>query len=465
MKKMLVLFTAFLMSFGFLFSSGYATSSIVQFTNFEGSWYSFLMGQEYNCSDVFVIYPDNGFGWNSTCNVNTYNLSAGDCDEACNNAYFYKYTDDQYGCGCNSPPSDSYSVCRNCDNVSLEVYQYWYENNTGTCTDVTNILNYFKNYNKSISLVSLDTDVCDITTTVTGVSTDYALRGNIPVTSIWSPSDYSCKDDVFLIIPEEITGWSNCNENTAKETCDASAYGCEECCNSGEGLGIYIEDKYSCGCNEPPIGELKKDRLIYYNQSRTDENNIYSIAGDILGLKTNFDTHLNKTEIIDRNKTKVSENTDTYVSNMEISNSYVKFYIANKNPKTIWVDKIIVKNHIKWSYLSGLQALYTTHNNKKIDVVATYDSSTDTITVTPLNPKEKIPIEPATGSNFLHIYGSALPAWIMSLIVTVISAGILLQLVGLMIGGEHTDPKSFINIFIGMVIVIVVAVAMIGMLI
>jgi len=453
-----------------------ALSTIVQFTEFEGNWYSFLKGQVWNCSHVSIIYANEvelGSGW-SNCNLEnagfTCNASEHGCPYCVNSIFlpeYYGFYIDDLLCGANYPPSDAYTTCRNCDGSNINVIQIWY-NNTGTCTDVTNILTAFKNGNKTISMVSLDTDVCSNTDTVPAVSSNYVLRGNIPTTSIWNPSSYSCKDDVFLLYPNyNGSKWSNCNMNNYYDTCNVSSYGspfegCYECCAEGTNVAKYIEDIYGCSivgitCNYPPIGDLKKNRLIYYNSSSGDENNLYLTVGDVIGLNLRFDTNANHTKILDKNSGQVTTNSDTYVVNFTVSNSRIQFYIANKNPKTIWADEVVVKNTLKWSYLSNLDAIYTTHGQQRIDVSATYNPSTDTITVRPIVSNQKIPIETATGSNSLFITGSFVSAFFTAVVIG-IGFGIagLLTLMTLFFGIGGTSPRNFIEIMVGATIIITI---------
>lgn len=196
-------------------------------------------------------------------------------------------------------------------------------------------------------------------------------------------------------------------------------------------------------------------KFVFFNQTRVDSENMYYRFSDAIGLQSKFNGKISKTQLKDLNDTVVSETNDVWVSNYTIEDKKVTFYIANKNPSTIWVDEIRIVNHAKWSVLQYLTGLYTTHSGKRVDVSVKYDSLTDTIIVTPLKPKQKIPIEPATGSNILEILqGYAIAGQIILLVPFIFIVSLLMFVVRLYFGGS-IDHKVIIESIIAILIAII----------
>lgn len=156
-------------------------------------------------------------------------------------------------------------------------------------------------------------------------------------------------------------------------------------------------------CGIPTNWKAHGKATWVFHDLGNDTQPLISKYSDALGVTTEFDTTTDKHKIIDEDGTTYSESDDVFVAQYEITNSYMKFWIANDNPKTIWADEIYIPNQVAWQTIQYLDGAYTTHNKKTVDIQFELDTVRDLIKVTPLNANEKIPIETASGSNELEI--------------------------------------------------------------
>lgn len=218
-------------------------------------------------------------------------------------------------------------------------------------------------------------------------------------------------------------------------------------------------------------GSLKalenRNKFVFFNKSKSGQKGLYGVFSDALGLKAEFNTEQNKTKIKDRDNVNQHDDTDTYVADFTIEDSKVTFYIANKKAQTVWVDKVLIPNTLAWNTFNRIDALYTTHGKKTIDVVATFDEGTDTVTVVPVEANGKIPLEPATGSNILIIDGGVRFVGASGIMIGVL-VPIMLVLTFIMFAwqrfGEITfdtkDPFKIVVVAIGIMVLFVVVVYM-----
>lgn len=221
-------------------------------------------------------------------------------------------------------------------------------------------------------------------------------------------------------------------------------------------------------------GSLKalgnRDKYVFHNSSMSGKpEDYYSVFADAIGLKSEFNTLENKTKVSDRENTVKANDTDTYVAQYKLESNQVTFYIANQKKQTVWVDKVLIPNTIAWDKFRTITALYTTHGKQKISVVASYNLGTDTITVIPANPKNKIPIEPATGSNTLIISGGKFVGF--SAFMIGVFVPIMLVMVFLAWGSKYflealrfdpSQPIRSILIIAGLMVTILIVVVMMG---
>lgn len=191
------------------------------------------------------------------------------------------------------------------------------------------------------------------------------------------------------------------------------------------------------------VKNQNRDRYLFINTS-VDKDLQVLLWSDSLGLDTVFDGKTSKTKATDSNGVVWADSDLVYVDSFTIEGNKVTFYIDNLASNTIWARRIVMLNHAKWTSLQALTGLYTSKTNKKIAVIPTYDVATDTITIRPANANEKIPIEPATGSNELVIEISPLvPLLSKTLVGMVMGAGAIIFLIGTILSApEMINPAS-----------------------
>ncbi|RLC33380.1 hypothetical protein DRH14_04970, partial [Candidatus Shapirobacteria bacterium] len=139
-----------------------------------------------------------------------------------------------------------------------------------------------------------------------------------------------------------------------------------------------------------------------------------------------------------------------YIASFILEDNKITFYIDNNyTDVTIWADKLIVPNSIKWEGLKEVSTLYTTHSKKRIEVSASYDSANDVIIVVPAKKGGKIPIEPAIGSNTLVIQlNPSIPLVTRALVGAIMGAGVLLMMIGAFFSATPTKPEDWVKLIV-----------------